>query len=113
VFDSFSGSPILDIKNHKFRYLYRFLGIIVLIILILQVLGLNPIVEANKSWQNPGATFHSLTYTWWPYVQTGWHNFSHWMLVAWDHVSEWTQNAWHQIYSWTTNLFAKDGSRAT
>ena len=112
VFDSFSGSPFLDIKHPKFRYLYRLFGIVVLIILILQVLGLNPIVEANKSWQNPGATFHSLTYTWWPNVQTGCHNFSHWMQVAWEHVSTWAQSAWHHTYKWVVNLFSKNGSQA-
>jgi hypothetical protein len=111
VFDSFSGTPLLDIKHPKFRYIYRLLGIFVLIILILQVLGLNPIVEVHKAWMSPGDTFHSLSYKWWPYVQTGWHNFSHWMQVAWDHVSAWAQSAWHHTYNWVTSLFSKNGSQ--
>ena len=97
VFDSFSGDPIIDIKAPKLRYLYRFLGILVLIVLVLQVFGFNPIVEAHKAWLHPGHTFHALTYKWWPYVQDGWHNVSHWV-----------QSTWHIIFNWVKGLFASN-----
>jgi hypothetical protein len=97
IFDSFSGDPIIDIKAPKLRYLYRFLGILVLIVLLLQIFGFNPIVEAHKAWLHPGHAFHSLTYKWWPYVQTGWHN-----------TSDWAQNTWNSIYHWVKSLFASN-----
>jgi hypothetical protein len=113
VLDSLSGKPIWDIKEPKFRYAYRFLGILVLIVLILQILGRNPIVELHQAWLHPGETFHSLTYKWWPYVQTGWHNFSHWMQVAWEHISTWAQSAWNHTYDWINSLLSKNANQKT
>jgi hypothetical protein len=101
VFDSFSGSPYLDLKAPKFRYLYRFFGILVLVVLLLQILGYNPIVELNKAWLNPGDTFHSLSYIWWPYVQNGWYNFADWMQIAWHHTQD-----------WVTSLFTSSSKQA-
>ena len=79
IFDALSGDPIISIKDHKFRYLYRFFGVLVLIILVLFVLGLNPITEIQGAWKHPAETLDSLTYKWWPQVQNTWNDFTNWI----------------------------------
>jgi hypothetical protein len=79
IFDSLSGEPIISIKDHKYRYVYRISGILVLIVLILFVLGLNPITEIHGAWKHPGETWDSLTYKWWPQVQNTWDDFTNWV----------------------------------
>ena len=79
IFDALSGDPIISIKDHKFRYLYRFFGVLVLIVLVLFVLGLNPITEIHGAWKHPAETWDSLTYKWWPQVQNTWNEFTNWI----------------------------------
>ena len=79
IFDALSGDPIIDIKDHKYRYIYRISGILVLIVLVLIVLGLNPITEIHNAWKHPSETFDSLTYKWWPQVQSTWDDFTNWI----------------------------------
>ena len=65
LLDFFAAKSPFNKKSSGWRHLYRLLGIIVLILLIMQVLGLNPIDEIHKAWQHPHETWHSLTYKWW------------------------------------------------
>ena len=79
IFAVFSGESALDLRHPKFRYLYRFLGIIILILLGLQILGHNPLTEIHHAWQNPSHTWHSLTYKWLPTLTSGWKSMIHWI----------------------------------
>jgi hypothetical protein len=100
IFGALSGHSILNVRHPKFRYGYRLLSIGVLIILIMQLLGLNPLTEIHQAWQHPVQTWHSLTYKWWPYVQDGWKNISHWAIVGWQHTSNWCASAWRKSLHW-------------
>ena len=100
ILGAFAGESIINIRHPKFRYAYRFLGIIILVLLILQILGFNPLTELHHAWQHPTDTWHSLTYKWWPYVQAGWKNLSHWTVVGWDHSSNWCVSAWRKFLHW-------------
>jgi hypothetical protein len=79
IFTVFSGESVLDLKHPKFRYLYRFLGIIILILLLLQILGHNPLTEIHHAWQDPAHTWHSLTYKWLPTLKSDWKSLIHWI----------------------------------
>ena len=100
VLGAFSDSPVLDVKHPRFRYAYRVLSVIVLILLLLQILGHNPIREIHNAWLNPAHTWHSLTYKWWPYVLTPWHNLTHWISVGWHNITHWISVGWHNITHW-------------
>jgi hypothetical protein len=79
ILDALSGERKIDIKDYKYRYFYRILGVLVLIILVMIVLGLNPITEIRNAWEHPSETLDSLTYKWWPQVQNTWDDFTNWI----------------------------------
>jgi hypothetical protein len=74
LLDFFAAKSPFNKKSSGWRHVYRLLGVIVLILLIMQVLGLNPIDEIHKAWQHPHDTWHSLTYKWWPKIVNKWHS---------------------------------------
>ncbi|MEN9736146.1 MAG: hypothetical protein RL129_856 [Actinomycetota bacterium] len=74
LLDFISGKSPFNKKKSKWRHGYRFFGILILVILVMLILGLNPIDESIKAWQHPHDTWHSLTYKWWPQVVNKWHN---------------------------------------
>ncbi len=107
VLDLFSKSPYFDIKHPKFRYIYRILSLLVLLVLVLQILGLNPVTEVLNAWHHPRETWNSLTYKWWPYVQVTWKDFCHWLVVAWKDISDWTRMLWRDISLWAIKTWDK------
>jgi len=72
--DMFAGKRPFDItKNRKFRYIYRFLGLVILGILIIIILGKDPYVEIKNYIINfpeqLGAFVNQVSITWsWVYV---------------------------------------------
>jgi len=107
ILDLFSDSPVFDIRHPRYRHLYRLLSIVVLIFLILQILGYNPLTEIGKAWQYPKETWDSLTYKWWPYVNTSWVNVKHWYAVSWQHICHWSKVAWNGLANWTISTWDK------
>ena len=60
ILDNFADPAYFSFKkSHKFRYLYRFGAVIIFVLLLIQVLGNDPIVEIQKLIADPATSYHS------------------------------------------------------